>query len=262
MTTLTDPARELAEICTQLSITTSETGLLVLAREFGVDSFSAEFYQILFTIQSRIDELVEIVATIEMDDDYQQEAIQHIQQIRHAFSQNGIGNQWNHSVGSYISPAQLGPLKMLSTMVRSKYSYPKLTDEEQADLLTEIDQLLEWLGEQQLYEHDFIRATLIDGVKQFRFRLARLKWVGWGYATQSLREVIGAYLALEVGMPDPSVSPDIVAVMAKVRAMINKVYQKAGLVKDVLELAGFGLKAYGAIALSKSAPEAITALLT
>lgn len=262
MTTLTDPARELADICTALNTATHRQGDVVLAQKFDVETWSADFYQILFTIQSRIDELIEIVRDLDMDDDFKEEAVTHIEQIRMAFTQNGTANQWSHSVTNYLNPTNVGPLKMLSMQVRATHAYPKLTEAEQTELLGEVDLLLEWLGGHQLREHDFIRAALIDGIEQFRFRLHRLRWLGWGYTLASLREVIGAYLALEAGVSSAADAPDAAAMLAKVRATVVAVFEKAGLAKGAVELGAFGLKAYGAVSLYVAGKTGIAGLLT
>jgi hypothetical protein len=245
----TDPARELADLCDALRAAPSQIrGDEAISKVLGVEAWSSEFYQIVFSITSRIDELVAIVKELSLDCDYQEEAVGHLRQIGFAFSQNGLGGNWQNSIDRYISPQHVQAVKMLSGQVRAVRSYAKLDDKETAELLAEIDQLLEWLREHQLKDRDFIRQALIDGLVQFRFRLARIKWLGWGYTLESLRDVIGAYMALERGMPDPGVEPTAEAMLKKTLGLVEAAYKKLKTVKGVVETGDFLLRMYGAAA--------------
>jgi hypothetical protein len=50
---LTDPARELAELCEAMRFSTNNHGETHLAALFSVDAWSPEFFQIIFTITER-----------------------------------------------------------------------------------------------------------------------------------------------------------------------------------------------------------------
>ena len=68
MSTLTDPARELADLCTQLTKIgpnpNTERGDVFLARALRVSAWSAEFYQIIFIISVRINDLNTVTGPI------------------------------------------------------------------------------------------------------------------------------------------------------------------------------------------------------
>ncbi len=146
-------------------------------------------------------------------------------------------------------------------MIRPHQSYPKLDDAERDDLLAAVDQLLHWLNEHQLAEQDFIRQALIDGLTRFRFRLARIQWIGWGYTLESLREVIGAYFALERGTPIDGSATSAQAALKLVRDLVATVYEKTKFAKDVIETGEFMLKAYGATTLVGNAIPHVVAML-
>lgn len=261
MTTITDPARDLAELCERVRENNAAVGSVVLAKKFDVAPWSAEFFQILFVIHERFNELIEIVDLLEMDQDILVQAKASIETLQKAFGQDGVNNHWNHSVGNYISPAQVLPLKMLSASVREKKAFRKLSKEECKDAVDEVDQLLGWLNQHQLQAHDFIRAALIEGLEKFKFRLLRLDWLGWGYSLQSLREVVGAYMALEGAFESAGSQPDLGVLLSKVSTFLKSIVEKAGFTKDVVELGKVGLQVYGAIAVSNSAPEAVQAIV-
>ncbi len=262
MADVTDPARELVELCVALRESTQERGDKFLARRLGVNPWSAEFYQTVFTITRRIDDLAEIVNGLEMDDDFRKDAIGHLNTIRFAFSENGMVNQWQHSSDNFISPASVDPIKMLSMQVRKVSQYPKLSDNEAKDLVASVDDLSTWLNEHQLKEQDFIRQALIDGLDQFKFRLERIGWVGWGYTLQSLRDVISAYIALEHGTLDLNGAPDADATLRKTKALVLKVFEKIGAAKEFAETGDFMLRAYGATMLMLQGGQTISGLLT
>jgi hypothetical protein len=247
--TPTDPARELAELCTRLNVNDGTRGDEFLATQFDVDAWSTEFLIILSCIVERADFLIAIVNDLELDSDFKQEASSHIQSIKNVFNLNALSNNWNGYAIKHLGAHNVQPLKMLSPMVRQKVSYPKLTDEELEDLLSDVDQLSAWLNEHQTKEQDFIRQAILDGLTRFRFRLERVGWVGWGYTLDSLRDVIGAYMALERGLPPEGKDPVAKAVLKKVGAFVRDFYEKTKFAKDIVDTGDFMLRAYGALAL-------------
>jgi hypothetical protein len=263
VTTLTDPARELAELCSALAISSGNPGDHVLAEAFEVEAWSAEFYQIVFCIVERADSLIAIVSEIDLDEDYRTEAVAHIRQIKAAFNKGSLMNPWNNrgTGASLLAAYNVQPVKMLSPMVRSRVSYPKLDDVEIDNLIQLAEEFQNWLSTHQLREQDFIRQALLDGIRQFCFRLAKTKWLGWGYTIQSLKDVIAAYKMLEGGAPGESPQADAEAVLRKGSAFFVKVFQKLGVAKDAAERADFLLKAYGAISLVQGGTT-VTGLLT
>lgn len=267
MATLTDPARELADLCARLSSFggaehQQKQGATVLAAAFDVPEWSSEFYEVVFAISRRADDLVEIINALELDADTKSELVADVKNVQETFSRNGLNNQWQHSLAHFLAPTYVKPIKTLSMQVRSHYAYPKLDEAELNELLRQVDELLTWLSDHQLKEQDFIRQAIIDGLEHFRFRLQRLGWVGWGYTLQSLRDVIGAYLALERGMPDTGREPAAEAVLKKTGALVKLVYTKVKFAKESVETGEFLLKAYGAFALASQGPQGIKALLT
>jgi hypothetical protein len=172
-----------------------------------------------------------------------------------------LNNQWSHAQENFISATHVGPIRALSAQVRGLYAWPKLNDAEIKEVLDLADELVTWLTAHQLKEQDFVRQALIEGLEAFRFRLQRVGWFGWGYTIRSLRDVIGAYMALERGTPDLSASPDAAAVLQKVRAGISSIFEKIKLAKDVTDVADFTLRAYGATTLMVQGPKFVAGLL-
>lgn len=138
---------------------------------------------------------------------------------------------------------------MLSGMIRPRIAFPKFNDEELNDLVEMTERLISELEGLQLYESDFIRYALLNGLKNLLFRLKRLKWVGWEFAAAGLREVIEAYYALERGMPGNSQNPQAEAILRHVSSYITKFYKKTEAFKGAVETADFLLKCYGAASL-------------
>lgn len=256
----TDPAREFADTCAKLCAPKKEKGEQVLAELFGVEAWSTPFFDIVAALSRRGDEIVQIIETLDLDDDHRAELISDVRQIQRAFSPAGLQNVWENSVKIYLAPQYIGPIKALSSSIRPRISYPKLSVEEIAELKAVISDLLGWLREHQLHEQDFIRQALIDGLDQFSLRLDRLEWVGWGYTLQSLQEVINAYLTLQRGFPDPAVSPSAEAMLKKAEVTLRTVLDKVDLVKKTFEAGDWVLKALGVMSIVH-APHVIAGLL-
>lgn len=248
MVTQTDPARELAEICVRLQGNADARGDDWLAAKFGVKAWSKEFYEIVFCIVERADFLISIINELDLDEDFKGEAAQHVEAVKTAFSQRALSSPWKVVGAKAVDRENVQPLKMLAQTVRQKVSYPKLSDEEHDDLLADVDELIGWLEEHQIRDQDFIRQALLEGLKHFRFRLAHVGWLGWGYTLDSLREVIGAYMAMERGL-DPDVDPVAKAALQKVAAFVRDFYEKTKSFKDIVDTGDFLLRAYGAASL-------------
>lgn len=252
MPSISDPAKDIAELCQYLSEDVNNTGYSYLSKKFDLAPWSPEFYQILFCIIERIDSLSEIIKDLEIDDDQKEQAQSDLLQIRGAFHIQQLSVAWNnHQNGGFnnLLPEYTKPIKALSPVVRKKISYPKLSQEEKEDLLADVDQLSEWLFNHQIKQQDFIRQAILDGLDVFRFRLTVLDWVGWGYVLESLKEVIGAYMALERGFSSETDNPDSAAVLRKVSAAIKNFYDKTQLAREFSETGDFVLKTYGAVSM-------------
>ena len=245
-----------------LGVYSNENGDEHLATNFRVRAWSSEFYQIISCIIDRCDNLIKIVNTLDMDDELKGDAIDHIQMVQAAFGRGAMMNNWSTASygASLLSGSNIQPIKMLSPIVRMKVSYPKLGDEDIANLLADTAEFESWLLDHQIVEQDFIRQAMIDGVRQFRLRLQKIRWLGWGYTFASLREVIAAYKLLESNI-DPISNPDAEAVLKKGASFFVKVFAKVGVAKETVEKADFLLKAYGAINLIEQGTSA-TGLLT
>ncbi len=262
MPTQTDPARELSDLIRSITIPSNQRlddGLAIL---FGVTTWSSEFYQIIFTISSRIDELISLTDRLALDEDHKAEIAQGLRTIQQAFGPAGLQNAFSHSQQHFFSPATVAPLSVLSGLVRPLRPYPKLDDGEVAELLAMTDELLDWLNEHQLSEQDFIRQALIEGLQQVQYRLRCIRWLGWGYTVQGLRDVIAAYFALERGVPQDGTNPPAEAMLKHVGKFVRGFFEKAGFAKDVIESGDFMLRAYGAVQLSIAGKITVSALLT
>ncbi|NKE46070.1 hypothetical protein HB662_14885 [Roseomonas frigidaquae] len=262
MADMTDPALEIAELCEGLRGQNDKLmGDRALAAQFATAPWSVEFFEILFIVHRRMDQIVELVDGLGLNPSILAEAKAHVSTVKLAFSQDGLRNPWVHAKNSYLTPATVTPIKFLSPVLQPRYGYVRLTDAEIEELLGEVNLLIEWLSEHQLREQDFFRASIIEGLLVFRFRLERLRWLGWGYSLQALREVIAAYLALH-GHVNLEAEPLTDAMLRKVAAYVGRVVKAAQFVKDTAETGQFMLQAYGAITLISQGKETIAGLLS
>lgn len=244
---LTDPARELVELCAALSTgQTNAAGDAFLSQHFGVQAWTNDFYRIIMAISDRIEVVRKLVEELELDADFRLEMLAHIDAIRSAFSQTAFSNAWSSFGLQRLSAENVQPLKALSGMIRPRLGYRKLSEEDVDEIGTQAAQLQEWLAEKNLVEHDFIRGLLIEALQSFRFRLEHFQWVGIGYTLEGLREVLSAYFALERAGIDPKVDPNAEAILKKVASLIRLAFGKVQVVKDVADTGDWLLKAYGA----------------
>lgn len=259
---MTDPAREMADLLNGLSKgKTNAAGDRYLAEKFRVEPWTPDFYRVLATIMTRLAELQKIVGELQLDDDHRAEMVGHIREIEQAFTPTGFQSSWSSYALDKISARNLQPLKMLSGQVRQRIAYPKLTDDEVGEVAADVEQLLAWLEEHQLAEHDFIRQALIEGLRDLLFRLERFEWLGWGYTVDALRDVVGAYLALERSGVDVNSNPDAAVILAKVGEVVRTVYSKLEAAKNIADIGDLVLKVFAAATIVAASVPGITALL-
>jgi hypothetical protein len=230
--TLTDPARELTDLFTSIGQAGNKTGADHIANIIGVAAWSADFHEVIASIITRMALVKGLVASLGMDDDIQEITLAHIDGLQTAFDGPSLSGRWDQRGGVFLSVANIAAVRSLIPSIRAKMQYPKLSAEEVAEVIDLIDDLEGWLAEHQLVEQDFIRQIIIDGLRQFKFRLGRLHWLGWGYTVQSLRDVI------------------------------KRVSETTGIVRGHVENAGLMLKVYGAYALATSSHPTIAGLIT
>lgn len=195
MATLTDPARELAEVAERLSKGSSSPGETFLAEQFGVGVWSTDFVRIVLSILERADLVASIVEGSDMDDDHKSNALKDLRQFKEGFTGNSLRQHWNNSGNGLTSMKDHGrPIQYLSSVVRSFVRYPKLTEDEITEFIGLIDA---YLDELQVSDEGpaFVRQAILDGLTMFRFRLQHIGWMGSGYALDAFREVMFAYEA-------------------------------------------------------------------
>lgn len=257
MPTQIDAASEFAQLCEALAISSRDNGAKTLARQFNVKNGSVEFYRLLSCIQERIDNLVAFIEAVPtLQADYKQALVARVNNLRQAFSTESLYRAWNEGGGgaSFLTDGNIFPLKVVSGEISRFALYSKLTDDEVASVLDHIRELQEWLTTQELSENDFIRQLILEGLHTFQFRLEKLKWVGVGFALESFKDVIAAYLILEGKEPTAADSPDAKAVMMKVGTAIKQISSAIGLVKDGTEKGQFMLSALQACTEAAKSP--------
>jgi hypothetical protein len=259
---VTDPVKEFALLCESLRSDENKTTSQYLAKKFNVPKLSQEFFQILFCILQRADFVIEIIATLDMDADLVSEYIENVNSIKNAFSPARLDSSWKTSSATHLSDVNIKTVKALSGLVRQKIKTPFLSEEDVQNVMATTEELQSSLEKIQLSEKDFIRQAIIDGIKEFKFRLTHLSWVGWGYTIESLKEVISAYLILEGLAPSSQEQPDMMVVLKKSGAGLKAIFEGMKIAKDISETAGYFLKVYGTLTLIGTNLPTISGLLS
>jgi hypothetical protein len=259
---LTDPARELA--ATIELVVAGQNDALVsdsIAKAAEVQVWSREFFQIIFEILKRFDFVSNEISKLPLDEDVKDQALKSVRTMRSVFASKTLMNHKIQQVNNTLSATNTTILKMLSAQVRENVSYEVLSSEDRENLVNDVSELILWLQNIQSEDKDFIREALIEGLSNFLFRLDRLEWFGSGYTIQSLKEVIGAYLALQGIAATDDGNELITAMMMKTKALVLRAFELLKVAKDVSDTAGWGLKAYGAISLIGDGSATISGLL-
>lgn len=263
MARISDPARDFTDLCLNLrGASPNISGADALSGSFDVEGWSTDFMLILSSIHQRIESLKVMIGSTDLDDDLKNTAFQCLEGIRGAFSIGGLSNQWSHSINSYLNDANLLPIRLTSAYVRARHGYYVLEPEELNDVTIEIRTLLDWLVTHELAENDIIRASLIDGLEAFLFKIERVGYYGWPDTFDSLKAVVMAYMVLEREAPPPNASPPYEAIVKKTGELLKGVFERVKLTKDITETGDWLLRGYVALQAIGYVPPAIAGLLT
>lgn len=224
----------------------NQQGSVYLANRLGVPDWSPEFFEIRSAIFQSTKQLRGLIEAKAIREPVKSRTLGHLDNLEMAFGHAAMIHQWQSAGARHVQPEHTDPILALSSSLHD-YDYEKPTDEERAEFRADAEELLAWLREHQFEEQDFIRACLIDGVERFIFRLDHLRWTGWGYAVASLRDVIGAYLALERGI-NPQAAPTGAAALLKVVAKLAKPFTLITKAREKQDDLAFVLEAYKATA--------------
>lgn len=261
MQNITDPALEFVEICDALRTQSNDRGSAHIAKAFRVDQWSSEFYEILFCIINRAYFICDIIKSNPNNAYIEADVRQSINTILVALQPESLMTPWNNKGITYLDSRYIQQIKFISPTIRQSHSYPKISEQESKEILDLVNTLVDWLSEAQLTENDFIRQAMIEGLQRFSFRLDRIKWLGWGYTTTSLRDVIGAYLALERQTPLDKSDPQAEAILKKVGSAIFNIYEKVGVLKEGLDRGEAIIKIYGLVSIATAATPIIAGFL-
>lgn len=251
MTNLTDPAREILDLCKYLvQAGSTEAVQKFLAEELGVDIWSSELFLMIEVVTSRLEELRKAIDSLSLEQDLTIDAYNEINSIKKLLTPPFFSSNTMGVIRINLDESKLRTLRLLAPQVRTVISYPYIGDDERGEVSNDIRTLLEWLSKHQLSENDFIRGALIDGLSQALFRLEKMHFFGWAHSAASLKPVIAAYMALDRMDTSKANNPDAEIVLKRVREVCIKFYQRMKLGNEVVEVGDFALRVYGAASLA------------
>ena len=205
---LTDPILELVATLRDLRFSVDRRGYDALSEKFGVEPGSSDFALIISLILKRMEHVSDLIMAIdEVDDVVKERQVTCISNLRRAFSPATLTHNWKTNGGGpeMLAEQFLVGVEALQSHARKVQPIPKLTDEELEQLLLRVSECRQKLEELQHNDSDFVRQSLIDGIKSFELSLTHFKWLGWDNAFKSFEQAFLLYLIEEHGM-DPSKS--------------------------------------------------------
>lgn len=240
---LTDPIIELVSALRDLRFSVDAKGYDALAKKFGVESGSSDFALIVSLILKRMESISELIRGMdEVDDTVKDRQITCISNLRRAFSPATLSNNWKANGGGpgMLAEEFLVGVESLQSHARQKQPIPRLTDEEVSELLHETEIFRIFLEELQSEEKDFIRQSIIDGVREFELSLKHFRWVGWAQCFQSFKQTYLTYRILETGdHPNYSSHPRYSEALKSARSLVRRFLDVANRAKTDKEAIEF-----------------------
>lgn len=239
-----------------------ERGDAYLAKKFGTTAWSPDFYKLLSGIILQSVKLNTLFERTDLSNDLKRRAIKHNNNTIRAFSASALTSKWATSgMGmKALSKENTTAIAFCADHVGKISSYKKLKDDEIASLMANIGDLTTWLAEHEKFEADFIRQALIEGLSELEFRLKYVEWLGWSYASESLREVVSAYMALDRGIPPDARDPQLEALFLKMNGFLSRTWDVLGTTRDGFDRIDVAVRIY-ALAHMVSDVQTISGLL-
>lgn len=241
MPTITDPARELADIAGRFSTGTSLKGEQVISNH-GFAPWSSEFYRLIVTIHERADLVIKTLPRTAIDRDLISDAIESLTEYKRAFTPKVLQLACSNAESSASILKDNGKnLQYLSPVIREFEHYPKYDQQEVDDLIQDIEEYLEGLSNSDDYL--FIKESIKEGLNALMFRLRNIGWFGGGYALSSLHSAMELYRSVS-NNNDIMGNPDAEMFVRGFGNIIKKMFSNLKDMKDAVEIANIGYKGY------------------
>jgi hypothetical protein len=244
MSELTDPAKELHNLCSQLV----ETGVFdestdaVIAAKFKVIPWSVQLYDIVFIVRDKIDETVKLIneekydSIISEKSRYNHEA--NLNKIKSAFGKDYLYSNWSNCLTNVMTSESLNTLMYLSDAIIREDKTIKLTQIDIDSIWESIRSLIKKLENLKDDKNVFLVDVLIEGLMKFGNRLDAYEFLGINYTIESFADLVKNYISLEKCCND-SFEEEHVDLHKSIYKDFSNVFELIKKCKDVKEVTEF-----------------------
>lgn len=176
MAEITDPSTELFRLCTMLrGVDSKDITARTLAKTFGVEVDSAEFFAILSAISSRVRRLRFLVASLtDTPDSFRSAFDSACVQVASFLSSTSIAGQWRGVRDTAFKEVALNTLMMAGHTVKGVAPLSVPTDSERANLIKELDDAMNSLTD----SNDIFSTLLVSSFSTLRTIIEKLDFYG------------------------------------------------------------------------------------
>lgn len=227
---MTDPATELAEIALAIGSSSwsgrAPTGATLMARQFEVLAWSTDFYRIMTCILERVDLVHSLLNESDADSSVVTQGMEDLYAFQRAFDGNRLCITLDKDKNSHSTLQGMSrPLIYISSVIKRQQSYPKLDAQEAADLYIAIEAYIQMLTDLPA-DPGFHKQAIIEGLKAFKFRLVKMRWMGAGYVLSSFRDLLHNFRYAQE-QADISGNPDAKAALVGMWSILRSFKEKA-----------------------------------
>lgn len=186
---LTDPATEIFEMCQVLQSSPAKAKAetrKALAQIFGcVSCHEALFFELLAALSKRFDRLAEITETSpNVPDHLREKSTTAVKHLRNFFSTDGLHEAWEQRKAKVFVNEHLTAVEYIGALIRNEYPLKKLNDEERAELIDKIDELLTSIKDDG--GASIVQDVVVSAFESVKAILERLVFFGTDASTESL----------------------------------------------------------------------------
>lgn len=176
MAEITDPSTELFQLCTMLKgVDSKDVTTRTLAKKFGVDVDSAEFFSTLAAISSRIHRLRSLVASLtDTPQPFRSAFDIACAQAASFLSSTSLTGQWRGVRDAAFKDVALNTLMMAGHTVKKVAPLSVPTASERADIIKKIDEAIEEIQD----GNDIFATLLFSSFLTLRVIIERLEFYG------------------------------------------------------------------------------------
>jgi hypothetical protein len=199
----TDLASELHFLCGRLIFTgdSNDSTDTVVANIFEVDSWSSDFFELIFTVEKNIEKLILLLNDeyyhLNMNNLSKNRHVENLNTIKSAFGRGSLFSKWSSTCLNFITDENVRTLLFLSDSISANHKQLKIPSSDSILVVSGVEIIISRLEVIINNDNRFLIESLIKGLEIFLLRFDRRHYLGTEYLFEGFADVVHKMISLE-----------------------------------------------------------------